>query len=101
MTIQTTNLNPQIVLLPELLDAYRRRAERRGDVCETEEEILGALYCRYYAKAEMLRWAKQPPRTADELVNQRGIAYLINSGAGSWLDGQDLELATRDEFPFP
>ncbi|MDW5598215.1 hypothetical protein VSS74_27910 [Conexibacter stalactiti] len=99
MTIQTTHPNPEIVLLPELLEAYRHRAERCGDVCETEQEILAALHCRYHVKAEMVRWAGGPPRSAEDLIDQRGLARMIDTGAGTWLDGLDLELGTRDEMP--
>lgn len=92
---------PEIVILPELLAAYRRRSLRRGVPTESEQEIRAALRCRRCVQTEVRERSDEglaPPLPADDPLNQRGLASLIDSAAGSWIDNLDVELATRGEM---
>lgn len=96
MAATRTHAPQDIVVLPELIEAYRRRAARTGTACETVDEIRIALAGRRAVRAS----AGEPRRrVADDPLGQRALARLIDSGADSWIDHIDVERATRDELP--
>jgi hypothetical protein len=91
-----TDDTADVVVLPELIAAYRRRAERTGVACESVEQIEMALAARRAVRASAGELRCHAP---DDPLGQRGLARLIDQGAGSWLDHIDVERATRDELP--
>ncbi|ADB52178.1 hypothetical protein [Conexibacter woesei] len=102
MAISHSAYEHEIELLPELAAAYARRAQRLGVDPESEGEIREALRRRRDVQAELRAESIDEPlflRDADDPLNQRGLARLIDDGAGSWVDHVDVELATRDEMP--